>query len=226
MPATSRDHARPLPECRGDCRHGAPGSRTSPGAGRFSPVPGAPDRTALIRSDGHGLAGTGPTPAGAGARLSGAGTGLTEAEPGLAGTGPRLARAGTGLAGTGARLAGTGTGLARTRAALAGPASLPDVAEHDVIAANCDSPSPDEGLGLPEAHCRAGGRDARAGPAESLAKGRREAQVWITRMEIARNRHIRVKLRRGSPMASGLRAVPVTRGERRVHHVEAEDEGR
>ena len=63
-------------------------------------------------------------------------------------------------------------------------------------------------------------------PAESLAKGRGEAQVWITRMEIARNRHIRVKLRRGSPMASGLRAVPVTRGERRGHHVEAEDEGR
>ena len=69
-----------------------------------------------------------------------------------------------------------------------------------------------------------GGMPAQA-PAESLAKGRGEAQVWITRMEIARNRHLRVKLRRGRPMAGRYRAVAVTGGERRVHHVETEDEG-
>ena len=63
-------------------------------------------------------------------------------------------------------------------------------------------------------------------PTESLAKGRGEAQVWITRMEIARNRHLRIQLRCGSPMARRLGAVAVTRGERRVHHVEAEEEGR
>ena len=127
MPATSRDHAGSLPECRGDCGHGAPGSRTSPGAGRFSPVPGVPDRTALIRSGGHGLAGTG--------------TGLAGTGPSSAGTGPRLAGTGSGPAGTGVALVGTGSGLA-------GPAPPPDVAEHDVIAANCDSRSPDAGMRL------------------------------------------------------------------------------
>ena len=63
------------------------------------------------------------------------------------GTSP-VRRDGHGLTGAGTDPARSETGLAGAGIGLAGVGSRPDVAEHDGIVANCDSPSPDEELRL------------------------------------------------------------------------------
>ena len=269
MPATSRDHAGLLPECRGGGARaagrsgraaagpaGAGGpvkaggsvaasvppeasgplgasappeasgsiavSRAASPAKATTPRPAArrhgPARTGTTASPAKGL---GPRPAGAVSRCPEAGR-LPALSPLPPGEGPGARDRGRGISSRWA----DGRPALDPCPLLAGRRACPPIRREVAPLATCRAPSDLDAIhsSVPRPSSFHPRPESPA-PTESLAKGRGEAQVWITRMEIARNRHLRVKLRRSRPMAGRHRAVAVTRGERRVHHVEAEDEG-
>ena len=126
MPTTSLDPAGPLPECRGDCVSLVPAAADSvspvpTGAGRVSSVSAGTGTAASIPGGTNEVS---PVPTG----------GQSTPVPGEPDRATPIRSSEHGLSG-----AETG---------LAGPAPPPNVADHDVIAANCDSRSPDAGLRL------------------------------------------------------------------------------